>query len=245
MHTVKYRLTEPRLCPRRTKIEIPGWAGKPSPRVDGSQEYPWHCVPFTEAARYGIEIVYPYDRFVTVSNHDGKAEFQTREGINAFGPPPDDMRAWPPFRTFGNEYYTFQLLLDLNVDHGMAVKVETHPSFYTDGSGSVPIAVPAIIRNWWPMIFFLVFKTPAAGQTHIFRPGEPFAQFTVIPENPDFELVEMHADEAAGREMHSRRIYESRSTLGKDSTWLSATQTVFDATYRRLAGMARKLMSHQ
>ncbi len=31
MITVKYRLFEPRLNPRRTRIEVPGWAGKQEP----------------------------------------------------------------------------------------------------------------------------------------------------------------------------------------------------------------------
>ena len=48
MQTVKCRLFNSRLNPRRTKLEIPGWAGKPEPRRDGSHEHPWHCVPFTE-----------------------------------------------------------------------------------------------------------------------------------------------------------------------------------------------------
>jgi hypothetical protein len=105
----------------------------------------------------------------------------------------------------------------------------------------VPIAVPALIRNWWPMLFFVVFKSPPEGRTHVFRPGEPFAQFTIIPEECDFELVEMSEEEAAERELQSRRIYESRATLAADSQWVSASNTVFDATYRRIHGAARKL----
>jgi hypothetical protein len=34
MAKVKYRLNDPRLAPRRTKLEIPGCAGKLEPRVD-------------------------------------------------------------------------------------------------------------------------------------------------------------------------------------------------------------------
>jgi hypothetical protein len=52
-------------------------------------------------------------------------------------------------------------------------------------------AVPALLRNWWPMMSFILFKSPAEGRTHIFRPGEPFAQVIIIPEEVDFELVEM------------------------------------------------------
>jgi hypothetical protein len=52
MSTVKFRLNDPRLAPRRTKLEIPGWAGKREPRADGSREQVWHCVPFSEGAQY-------------------------------------------------------------------------------------------------------------------------------------------------------------------------------------------------
>jgi hypothetical protein len=38
MSKVKYRLNDPRLAPRRTKLEIPGWAGTREPRADGSRE---------------------------------------------------------------------------------------------------------------------------------------------------------------------------------------------------------------
>ncbi|HEX7921952.1 MAG TPA: hypothetical protein VF583_13425, partial [Bradyrhizobium sp.] len=48
MDRVKYRLNDARLAPRRTKLEIPGWAGQREPRADGSREQVWHCVPFSE-----------------------------------------------------------------------------------------------------------------------------------------------------------------------------------------------------
>ncbi|HEY8070603.1 MAG TPA: hypothetical protein VIE47_01375 [Methylocystis sp.] len=236
MHTIKYRMTGENLRPRRTKLEIPGWAGQPEPRVDGSHEYAWHCVPFSEAAHYGVEVFYPYANELRVTTTDGRLVFDGN-----FGPPPDEERNWPPFRTFGEQFYTYQILLDLKVEAGFALKIEPHPRFYTDPTDSVPIAVPALIRNWWPMLFFVVFKSPPEGRAHVFRPGEPFAQFTIIPEECDFELVEMSEEEAAERELQSRRIYESRATLGADSQWVSASNTVFDATYRRIHGAARKL----
>lgn len=235
MHLIKVRATDPRLRPRRTKLEIPGWSGEPVPRSDGSQEYAWHCAPFSEAATYGVEIFYPYDNELRVSVKNGELQFD-----GDFGPPPDDGRHWPPFRTFGQLYYTYQLLLDLKVPPEFAIKVETHPRFYTDPTDTTPIAVPALIRNWWPMMYFMVFKSPPEGRTHIFRKDEPMAQFLMIPAECDFELVDMPADEAAERELQSRRIYESRSTLGADSQWVSATHTVFDGTYRRILGAARK-----
>ena len=236
MHTIKYRMIEERLRPRRTKLQIPGWAGKPEPRADGSHEYAWHCVPFSEAAQYGVEIFYPYDNELRVSTRDGSLVFE-----GDFGPAPEDDRLWPPFRTFGEQFYTYQLLFDLKVEAGLAIKIEPHPRFYTDPTDTVPIAVPALLRNWWPMMSFMVFKSPAEGRTHIFRPGEPMAQFIAIPADSEFELVEMGEEEAAERELQSLRIHESRDNLGADSRWTSATNTVFDATYRRLHGAAKKL----
>jgi hypothetical protein len=72
MHTIKYRLFEPRLKPRRTKLEVPGWAGKREPRKNGSREYAWHCVPFSESARYGIELFYPFDNELHVTTRGGE-----------------------------------------------------------------------------------------------------------------------------------------------------------------------------
>ncbi|ARN83146.1 hypothetical protein [Methylocystis bryophila] len=236
MHKIKFRLGGDDLRPRPTKLEIPGWAGEPEPRADGSHEQAWHCIPFTEAAKYGVEVFYPYENELRVTTQAGKLILDGDFGLS---PAPD--RNWPPFRNFGDAYYTYQILLDLKPEEGFAIKVETHPSFYTDKTGTAPIAVPALIRRWWPMLYFMVFKSPAEGQTHIFRLGQPIAQFLPIPAESEFELEPMDADEAAERELQSRRIHASRGTLGADSQWLSSTNTVFDGTYRRIHGAARKL----
>jgi hypothetical protein len=236
MHTVvKYRLVEPRLRPRRTKLEMPGWGGKPEPRKDGSHEQVWHCMPFTEGAQYGIELFYPYDNELRVTKRDGKLVLD-----GDFGPPPDSDLQWPPFRAFGENYYTYQLLLDLQVPEDMAVRSEPHPRYYTATNDDVPLAVPALLRtNWWPMISFVVFKAPPEGYTHVFRKDEPFMQMLFVPAEPDFELVEMNEEEAAEREMRGRRIHASRDTLSKETMWVSSTDTVFDGTYRHILRAAK------
>jgi hypothetical protein len=48
----------------------------------------------------------------------------------------------------------------------------------------------------------------------------------------------MPQEEAAERELQSRRIYASRTTLSSDTQWTSDTNTVFDGTYRRIFGAA-------
>jgi hypothetical protein len=235
MQTIKYRLSEPRLAPRRTKIEVPGWGGSKEPRKDGSHEQAWHCLPFVEGAQAGIELFYPYENELHVTRRAGQPHF---EGV--FGPDPQTGIQWPPFRSFGGQYYTYQLLLDLKVPNGMAVRTEPHPRFYTSAADDVPIAVPATLRtSWWPLIAFVVFKTPPEGRTHIFRQGEPFMQLLVLPTEIPFELVPMDETEAAERELQSRRIHASRATLAKGTTWTSSTNTVFDGTYRHILGAAR------
>ena len=72
MQEIKFRLVNPALKPRRTKLEMPGWAGQPEPRADGSHEYAWHCIPFTEGAQYRIEISYPYENELHVTKKDGE-----------------------------------------------------------------------------------------------------------------------------------------------------------------------------
>ena len=235
MQTIKYRLFEPRLAPRRTRIEVPGWAGKPEPRRDGSHEYAWHCMPFVEGAQYGIEVFYPFDNELHVTKRDGQVVLESD-----WGPDPDTGINWPPFRTFGEEFYSYQLLLDLKVSDDVAVRTEPHPRFYTSSDDDVPLAVPALLRtSWWPMISFVIFKAPPEGRRHVFRTGEPFMQLIFVPAEAQFELVAMDEEEAAEREMRDRRIHAGRETLGKSSSWTSSTNTVFDATYRNILRAAR------
>jgi hypothetical protein len=235
LQKVKFRLNEPRLAPRRTKLEIPGWSGSRDPRKEGSREQVWHCVPFSEGAQYGIELFYPYDNELHVSTKEGRLHLE-----GDWGDAPEGGLQWPPFRNFGESFYTYQLLLDLKVEKGFAIRTEPHPRFYTDRTDTVPIAVPALVRNWWPMVFFCVFKAPAEGRTHVFRPGEPFASIIVIPEEASFELEPMNEDEAAERELQARRIHANRPKLAAGTEWTSSSDTVFDGTYRHLHRAAKE-----
>ncbi|MFI4964699.1 MAG: hypothetical protein ACHP9T_04955 [Caulobacterales bacterium] len=235
MPVVKYRVHGPGYAPQQTQVPVPGWGGEAQPRADGSHEQVWHCVPFSEGARYGLEILYPFDQELRVRNFRGRVRLDAD-----WGPDPQNGLMWPPFRPFGEGFYSYQLVLDLKVDPGFAVRSEPHPRFYADGAGDVPIAVPALIRTaWWPMMFFIIFKAPPKGATHVFRKGEPFAQFIVIPEDPDLTLEAMEEEEAAERELKSRRIRDSRDALAERSRWLSSTNTVFDGTYRHMLRAAK------
>jgi len=152
-----------------------------------------HGVRQPEGAQYGIEIFYPYDNELRVTKKNAEFVFD-----GDFGPAPEEGLEWSPFRSFGKEYYTYQLLLDLKVGKEWAVCTEPHPRFYTDTTDTVPVAVPALLgTEWWPMIAFVVFKSPAEGRTHIFRPGEPMLQILIVPVTSDFTLVPMEEEAAS------------------------------------------------
>jgi hypothetical protein len=235
MPLLTYRIIGPCPPPRRTEVPVPGWGGEAQPRIDGSHEQVWHCAPFSEGARYGLELLYPFEQELRVRTLRGRVKLEAD-----WGPDPQNGLNWPPFRTFGEAFYSYQILLDLKVSPGWAIRTEPHPRFYTDATDSVPIAVPALIRtDWWPMIFFVIFKAPPRGATHVFRQGEPFAQAIVIPTEPDLTIEPMDEETAAERELRSRRIHESRDTLSGATRWLSSTNTVFDGTYRHMLRAAK------
>lgn len=235
MPIVKYRQHGIRLPPEPIRMAVPGWAGERQPRSDGNHEQPWHCVPFSESARYGLELLYPFDQELRVTHSDGRVRLHAN-----WGAPPDEEMMWPPFRAFGEDFYSYQLSLDLEVPAGWAVRTEPHPRYYTDPTNSTPLAVPALIRSeWWPMMFFCIFKAPPPGVTHIFRKGEAFISFIVLPAEPELQLQRMDDEAAAQREMRARRLAMSRDRLAEGSRWLSSTNTVFDGTYRNLFRAAR------
>ena len=131
-------------------------------------------------------------------------------------------------------------MIDLKVEPPYAIRTEPHPRYYAEFANDVPLAVPALIRTaWWPMIYFLIFKAPPKGVTHVFRKGEGFAQIIVVPADPALELEAMGEAEAAERELRSLRIHDSRDALAEGSRWISTTNTVFDGTYRHMLRAAK------
>lgn len=237
MPTLKYRLHGHRPPPRPVEWHIPGWPGEAQPRADGSHEQPWHCTPFSESARYGIEVLYPFAEELRVTKVRDRVRLKAD-----WGEPADPDLMWPPFRPFGEDYYSYQISLDLEAPPGWAIRTEPHPRYYTDPTNTTPLAVPALIRStWWPMMFFCIFKAPPKGATHVFRQGEPFMNVILVPADPDLTLEPMTEEEAAEREMRARRLAASRDTLAEGTRWLSTTNTVFDGSYRHMlrAAIAR------
>jgi hypothetical protein len=235
MPLVKFRLHGHRPAPQLIKMPVPGWGGEAQPRADGAHEQPWHCTPFSESARYGLEVLYPFEEELRVTSRDGRVNLDAD-----WGQPVDPDLMWPPFRPFGEDFYSYQLSLDLEAPPGWAIRTEPHPRYFTDATNTTPLAVPALIRSeWWPMVFFCIFKAPPVGITHIFRKDEPFISIIAIPAEPELELRPMTEEEAAERELKARRLAASRDALAEGTRWRSTTRTIFDGSYRHLYRAAK------
>ena len=171
-HHLKYRLIPPGLPPQRILVKVPGWGGVDQPRADGSARQPWHGTPFVEAATYGLELIYPFPNPCHIRKRDGEIEIE-----GDFGPDPETGVVWPPVTVFDKQFYGMNTHVDLRVPEGFALRIGPHPRFFTDSTASAPMAVSGHLRtDWWPFAFFILFKAPEAGQTHVFRYGEPYAQ---------------------------------------------------------------------
>ncbi len=187
---VKYRSWHKGVAPSPIKLEIPGWAGDNKQHENGCEPQPWHCPPFVDASTYGYELIYPFDNDCFVKKINGKiifeGDFSSEDwDIDECGRPTSDQqskRKTPPMMSFSKNHYGMTSALDLEPPEGHITRTEPHPRFYTDESGTVPCLVAGHIQRWWSRIFFVVFKSPQEGQTHIFRKGEPYGQVLFLPQ---------------------------------------------------------------
>jgi len=221
---IAYRLGKA-LPPRPIKLKLPGWAGENNYHGNGGPPQPWHCVPFVEGNTYGIEFLYPYEEEQIVSKENGQIRFHN----------PD-----LPFKCFASGHYGYQSGTDIQIPEGYVIRLEPHPRYFVDETGEVPLMVPGHIQTqWWTRYFFIVFKTPLEGQKHIFRYGEPFGQFLVVPKKPEYKLREQTYEEKIERSQLSELTFLYDEFLGQN-TWMADNGIPFNDKYKQLASAYAK-----
>lgn len=231
--TVKYRTVAKGLPPRRIKLQIPGWSGDNHyGQTPGSKPQPWHCMPFVEGSTYGLELVYPFDtecRVVRTAN--GKTVFEAD-----FSEEQKDCEiALPPFSTFAEAHYSLACMVDIQTDPDYVMRLEPHPRYYTDDAGDVPLAIGGHLQDWWPDPFFVAFKSPWPGQTHVFRKGEPYAQILILPRKQEYSIVEMTEDEKRIRAARAEVIHSFGHDFIARNKWEDQRGNSFDDKYKVLA----------
>src|SRR5579862_6774250 len=81
--------------PQPIRMKVPGWSGPAQKMEDGSEPQPWHCMPFTEGATFGLELVYPFQTECQVVNDAGQVRFEW------------DFAREPDGKLTGGEFVTF------------------------------------------------------------------------------------------------------------------------------------------
>ena len=219
--------------PRRIRLEIPGWAGPSGAHGDGAPAQPWHCRPFVEGATYGMELLYPYRSECRVVNDGGAIRFEggLAAEMEAAGLP-------HPFGVFAAAHYGMATALDLLPPPGYALRLGPHPRFFTDDTGTVPLALPGHLQRFWPRQFFAVFRAPPPGGAHVFRPGEPYAQLLLVPVGETYRVEAMEPELAEDRARQDRQVTTLAYFLAK-RIWRSQAGHWFDDKYKRLLRIFR------
>lgn len=234
---IKYRTWFKGIPPRKIKLQIPGWAGDSLDHQNGAKPQPWHCQPFVDGSTYGLELIYPFNSECIVKKINGEVKFLGNfKGENPWNADEDNT---PPFSTFAPNHYGFTSSLDIMPPIDYVSRIEPHPRFFTDTTGTVPIAVTGHIQHWWPKIFFVAFKSPLEGQEHIFRKDEPYAQVIFLPRKADYQLQEMSPKEKTEREIMDRKIALHRDKIA-NHTWRDHLGNQFDDKYKQLSSLYAK-----
>jgi len=236
---LSYRVLNPALPPRRVKLGIPGWAGDDVPAEDGAKPQPWHCKPFIDAASYGIELVYGFETECRVtSGAGGSIHFEGDFTAEIERGNESGQKMTHPFGVFAPHHYGMTAGVDLMPPQGHVLRIEPHPRFFTDRTGEVPCAVPGHLERFWPRMFFVVFKAPAPGQTHVFRLGEPFAQALVVPAQVTYGLEAMEPEQVLDRKTQDRQMTATGFLLAKH-IWNADSGLMFDDKYKQLLRIFR------
>lgn len=219
---VAYRLGYSALPLKPIKLQIPGWAGDSQPMKNGSKAQPWHCLPWVEGSTYGLELVYSFDQELRISKKNGEIVMDPADGEL-------------PFKFFAKEHYGHCPNVDIMVPPGYVIRTEPHPRYFTDTTGTVPLMVPGHIQTeWWTRFFFVVFKAPFEGQTHVFRKGEGIGQFLIVPKKLNYKIREQTPEEANKRTHWSNLSLMYDALIG-DHGWVSDTGNPFNDKYKVLA----------
>ncbi len=234
---VKYRNWYKGKAPKPLKLEIPGWAGEQNRHTNGDKPQPWHCLPFVEANTYGLELNYCFDTECRVYLENGNLIFSGDFSEEQKLVPEVTL---PPFMAFAPGHFGLTSALDLKIPEGYVTRTEPHPRFYTDTTGTVPCCIPGHIQSqWWPKIFFIVFKNPLPGQTLIFRKDDPVAQILILPRKVNYDLKEMSLAEKSERNLIDNQINKHAKKICKND-WKDHLNNNFDDKYKVLSGIYAK-----
>lgn len=230
---LKFRTWFKGVPPQPIKIQVPGWAGE----RNYTTGQPWHCKPFVDGSTYGLELIYPFDTecIVTTKNDELIFDGDFTAERDLIG------QQWErPFSSFAPHHFGFTSSLDLLTPDGYGTMILPHPRYYTDRTNTVPLAVGGFIESdFWPRVFFVVFKSPHEGQSYIFRKGEPYAQILILPKSPTYSIEPM-TEEEINQRARMEGVLSDHAALVATKTWKTEKNESFDNKYKVLSSIAKK-----
>ena len=235
---IKYRTWHQAIPPKQIKLQIPGWAGESNDHKDGDKPQPWHCPPFVEGSTYGLELCYPFKTECHIYLNDEKKVIFEGDFTEEQKECPNV--TLPPFACFAPGHFGMTSALDIQVPIEYVLRTEPHPKFYTDETNTTPCCLPGHIQTeWWPKIFFVVFKNPIPGQTIIFREKEPYGQILIVPKKVNYEIQKMNTEEELERSRVDDLLNRNNHKFIKNA-WKDNKGQNFDDKYKVLSGIAAK-----
>ena len=232
---IKYRTWLNGLAPRRIKLEIPGWAGVSTYEIP----QPWHCKPYMDGATYGLEIIYNWDaECIVTCDKEGKSHFvgDFNKEIPAYLG-----KDWHPFASFAPGHFGYVAMVDIQTEPEMNLFLQPHPRAFTDRTGTVPICMPGMLEmDWWPEIFFMVFKAPIIGQSYIFRKGDPIASAIVVPRHIKYNIEKMTEEEDLQRAERQELLENQWPKICTRVFYCKDGEEFFDNKYKIISNVAMR-----
>jgi Flp pilus assembly protein TadD len=230
--TIRYSTSAKALPPQPIRMANAKWGGSPEKMENGSEPQPWHCLPFVEGSTYGLELIYPYETECHVVGAGASISFEwdfAKEPGGGLGG--DEFSA---LSTGGaSKYYSFNTGLELEPPSGYVLRAEPHPRYFTDDSGTVPLALIGHLPSE-PHPGVIVFRAPRQGERHIFRKGEAFAQIILVPPDIKYDTTRMNFEESAERRDLEHGIEASRLDIA-ENIWRNPAGVAFNNHYKVLA----------
>lgn len=237
VYKIEYRTWHNGLPPKRTKLDVGGWAGENTWKMPQA----WHCKPYSDAATYGLDLIYNWETTCTVTCDDkGVCNFNWEGDFGKERPDYLD-KTWVPFACFAPYHFGYVSMVDIKTPPNHNLMVGPHPRFFADKDGSTPCAVPGQLEmDWWPEIFFIVFKAPLPGCKYVFKKGDPVAQFTIVPRNLKYDIKPMAEKEAELRAKRQNTLEDKWHRLCTRVLYCEDGKEFFDNKYKVLSAVVRR-----
>lgn len=232
--------------PRITRPAVPGFAGemppkggsKPKPGLETpdakGEAQPFHCMPFLEAIRYGIEVPFQWQVPIDVMSFDG-------QNIKVEGDFATYTKNAQSVSQFAKGHYGVNSHLQCQMPPGWGGLILPHARWFDDPYGSgLPHIIPGLVEfDWWPRYFFVVCKAPPPGIVHRFRPNEPWFQIIPIPLRCGFITKDMNEEEKRIWNEHEKIVSTGYNTLSTRN-WRTPSGKTFGNVYKVLAAEMMK-----